>query len=289
MPPLFRALRPHQWVKNLFVGAPLLFSKNLFDAALAGRAAAAVALFCLVSSSVYLLNDVLDLDADRAHPKKRGRAIASGALSVADARLAAALFIVGALSAGAALGAPFVATLGGYLVLNLAYSLALKHMPFIDVLCIAGGFLLRVRGGAFAIDVPASSFLLLCTGLLAAFLGYGKRAHELRAAGARAGEQRRVLGRYRERPLWIALWALGVATVAAYAAYTRASHTLAYFGTGALVYTAPLVALGVARFLWLVARRPDAESPTAEMLRDRWFVATLALWIVAVSVVIYAR
>jgi len=285
--PLLSALRPHQWVKNLFLVAPLLFGKGLFSPDPLWRVAVAVALFSLLSGAVYLINDLLDLESDRAHPRKKSRPLASGALSVTTARTAAALLLLGAL-AGLWLLAPVVAACGGaYLLLNLAYSLALKRVPFVDVLCIAAGFLLRVLAGAYTAAVPPSGWLLLCTGLLAAFLGYGKRAHELGAAGDRAEAQRAVLGRYPARLLRIALYTLGVATVGAYVWYTRAEHTLSFFGTGNLIYTAPFVAFGVFRFLWIVARRPDAESPTIEMLRDGPFRINLALWVIAVIFIIY--
>jgi 4-hydroxybenzoate polyprenyltransferase len=285
--PILSALRPHQWVKNLFVAAPLLFGKGLFSPAPLWRVAAAVGLFCMLSGAVYLINDLLDLEADRAHPKKRTRPLASGALSVTTARMAAAVLLLGALG-GLWLLAPSVAACAGaYLLLNLAYSLALKHVPFVDVLCIAAGFLLRVLAGAYAADVVPSGWLLLCTGLLAAFLGYGKRAHELGAARDRAEAQRAVLGRYPQGVLRFALYALGAATVVAYVWYTRAEHTLAFFGTANLMFTAPFVLFGVIRFLWIVARRPDAESPTIEMLRDGPFRINLVLWVIAVIVIIY--
>jgi decaprenyl-phosphate phosphoribosyltransferase len=284
---LFRALRPHQWVKNLFVAAPLLFGKALRHPEALLRVALAVGLFCLLSGAVYLVNDLLDLEADRVHPRKRLRPLASGELPVATARAAAALLIVGAVFGLWLLVPGVAACAGGYLVLNLAYSLLLKHVPFVDVLCIAAGFLLRVVAGAYAASVPPSGWLLLCTGLLAAFLGYGKRAHELGSAGDRALAQRAVLGRYPAGLLRIALHGLGAATVVAYVLYTRAPHTLRFFGTGRLVLSAPFVAFGVWRFLWIVAHRPDAESPTAEMLRDRAFLVNLVFWWLAVTAAIY--
>lgn len=287
MPPLVRALRPHQWVKNLFVAAPLVFGKTLFERGPALRVCVAVGLFCLLCGAVYLVNDLLDLEADRVHPKKRLRPLAAGRLSVRTARTAAALLFAGALAGLWSLEPSVGAFASAYLVLNLAYSLALKRVPFVDVLCIAAGFLLRVLTGAYAANVPPSAWLLVCTGLLAAFLGYGKRAHEIGASGDRAHSQRAVLGRYPVGLLKAALYGLGVATVIAYVLYTRAEHTLAYFGTGKLVWTSPFVAFGVWRFLWIVARRADAESPTAEMLRDGPFRVNLVLWVAMVTAIIY--
>jgi 4-hydroxybenzoate polyprenyltransferase len=283
--PLLRALRPHQWAKNLFVAAPLLFGKTLTDPERALRTAAALALFCLVSGAVYLVNDLLDLEADRRHAKKRFRPLAAGDLSIRAARSAAAGLIPGALVGAWLLDPAVGAYAGGYLVLNLLYSLFLKRVAFVDVLCIAAGFLVRVLAGAAAARVPPSGWLLLCTGLLAAFLGYGKRAHEL--GTARDPTQRAVLSRYSARWLSLVLWTLAIATVAAYVAYTLADHTRRFFATDHLVFTSPFVAFGVGRFLWLVARRPEAESPTSEMLRDRPFRINLVLWVVVVTALIY--
>ena len=281
------ALRPHQWMKNLFVGAPLLFAKSLFAPAEALRAAAAVGIFCLIASAVYLWNDLVDLDKDRTHPRKRRRPIAAGELPVPMARaLAASLASLG-LAFAWMLRGPFALAAGGYLGLNVAYSLRLKHVPYLDVLAIAAGFLLRVLAGALAIEVHASPYLLLCTGLLASFAGFGKRAHELASAGERGASQRAVLALYRPGHLRVALYVAGAATVAAYVAYTLSEHTRTFFHTTKMVWTVPAVLLGMGRFLVLVSQRPRAESPTEELLRDPLFMANLALWVTAVIGIIY--
>ena len=284
---LLKSLRPHQWVKNLFVAFPLLFSKHLLDPHLAVRTLIAFGLFSLLSGSVYLVNDLFDLEKDRAHPKKCQRPIASGRLPVSVARSAAAVLILVSLGLSFLVGLPFFACTAGYLVLNLAYSLSLKHVPFLDVLSIASGFLLRVEAGALAIGVPASPWLLVCTFVLAAYLGFGKRTHELATAGARAGEQRAVLSRYNLPLLKVILWALAAATCAAYVAYTLSPHVRTLFGTNKLLYTSPFAAFGVVRFLLLVSRKASAESPTDEMLRDLPFMANLGLFAVALVAIIY--
>jgi decaprenyl-phosphate phosphoribosyltransferase len=285
---LIKSLRPHQWVlKNLpFVVAPLLFSKHLLDPAYALRTGLAFLLFSLLSGSVYLVNDLFDLERDRAHPKKCLRPIASGRLPIPVARTAAALLIVASLGLSILLGLPFFACSASYLVLNLAYSLSLKHVPFVDVLSIAGGFLLRVESGALAINVPASPWLLICTFVVACFLGFGKRAHELATGGERAGEQRAVLSRYRLTHLKIILWLFAAGTCAVYVLYTLSPHTLEFFGTSRLLYTSPFVLFGVVRFLTLVSKT-TADSPTEEMLRDIPFMANLVLAAVATVLIIY--
>lgn len=285
---MWTALRPHQWVKNLFfVGAPLLFSKSLLQGDQLLRATAAVALFSLLSSSVYLWNDLVDRDKDRQHPLKRLRPIASGTLGPGMARLLAASLATTALTLGFLLDERFAAVAAAYLALNLGYSLILKKLPYLDVISIALGFLLRVYAGALAIHVQASPFLFLCTGLLACFLGFGKRAHELATAGDQGAAQRAVLALYRPRHLRIALWTTGLVTIAAYFCYTVAEHTRIFFHTNNMVWTLPCIAFGVGRFLILVAGRPKAESPTEALLRDPPFMLNLAVWVAAVVGIIY--
>jgi 4-hydroxybenzoate polyprenyltransferase len=283
---LIQTIRPHQWVKNLFVAAPLVFSKNLFAGWQMGRAALGVVAFCLLSGAVYILNDIADVEKDRAHPRKRRRPIPSGRLPVPAAKVAAVVLVVVALGLGAALSWAFAGAAFGYLLLNVAYSNWLKRVPFVDVLAIALGFLLRVLAGTLVIHVEPSHWLLACTGLLACFLGFGKRAHELATTGPAAGT-RAVLAGYRMAHLRIALWVLAGGTVIAYALYTLAPHTVHFFGTTRMIWTTPFIIVGVGRFLFLVGNRPDAESPTEEMLRDKLFLANILAWIAAVLAVIY--
>jgi 4-hydroxybenzoate polyprenyltransferase len=286
---LLKAARPHQWVKNLFVAAPLVFAQLMYDPDAMMRTVLAVACFCLLSSSVYLVNDVMDVDKDRAHPLKRFRPIASGRLPLTTAKVAAAVAALGSLAAGSWLNLPFAAVGAGYLLLNLAYSFGLKRIPFVDVGCIALGFLLRVLGGAFAIPVPPSGWLLACTLLLAALLGFGKRAHELRVAGGRGGVQRDVLEAYNPQVLKSLLIILAGLTVITYAAYTQSPHALTYFGTRSLVATVPFVAFGVYRFLRITGGKADAESPTESMLKDKLFLLNLLLYAGTIVFVIYFR
>ena len=225
---LVEACRPRQWVKNLFVAAPLVFAKRLTDAQPSLRALAGVGLFCALSSAVYLWNDIIDVDKDRAHPLKRARPIASGRLSINTARIAAATLAAGALALSYLLDPRFAACALLYLLNNFAYSLLLKRVVYVDVLSIAAGFLLRVAAGAFAVRVDASPYLLVCTGLLATYLGFGKRAHELALAGDRAAAQRAVLQSYRASVLRVALLATAVATFVAYVMYTRSEHTVEF-------------------------------------------------------------
>jgi len=287
---LLRTLRPHQWVKNGFVVAPLVFARQLEDPSYAIRSAIAFAAFCALSGAVYAFNDVRDVDADRAHPTKRTRPIAAGELSERTALIAAGIL------AGAGLAAAFVldwragACAAAYLAQNLAYSVRLKHVAFVDVALISSGFLLRVLAGAFAIRVPASTWLLICTALLALFLALGKRAHELAAAtrsGREVGATRAALAGYRLPLVQVLMLVLGVATAVAYTLYTRDAHTVEFFHTDQLVWTAPFPALGILRFLMIALWRPRADSPTEAMLRDPLFLAIVAAWAGVVVYIVY--
>jgi 4-hydroxybenzoate polyprenyltransferase len=285
---LIEACRPRQWVKNLFVAAPLVFAKRLTDPRPSLRALAAVAIFCAVSSAVYLWNDLVDVEKDRVHPHKKNRPIASGRLSTGAARIAAATLATGALALAWLVDWRFAGCVLAYLVNNVAYSLWVKRVVYLDVLSIAFGFLVRVAAGAFAVGVEASGYLFLCTGLLATYLGFGKRAHELATAGERAGEQRAVLRAYRPTILRAALYVTAVATFICYVLYTRAEHTVRFFGTTRMLWTAPFAAFGLLRFFVLV-QTPRGESPTEEILKDPPFMINLATWAVAITLIIYFR
>jgi 4-hydroxybenzoate polyprenyltransferase len=283
---LFEACRPRQWVKNLFVAAPLVFAKRLNDPRTSLRALAAVLLFCALSSAVYLWNDIVDVEKDQRHPIKCRRPIASGRLPIFYARIAAATLAAGALALSLLIDWRFAACALGYGAINVAYSLKLKHVVYVDVLAIASGFLLRVTGGAFAIAVYASPYLFVCTALLASYLGFGKRAHELAVAGERAALQRAVLESYRADVLRAMLWCTGAATFVAYVLYTRAEHTVNFFGTTHMLWTAPFAAYGLYRFFVLV-QAPSGDSPTEEMLKDGPFIVNLLGWAAATTLIIY--
>jgi 4-hydroxybenzoate polyprenyltransferase len=286
---LVRTLRPHQWVKNVFVAAPLVFARHLEDPSYVVREAIAVLAFCLLSGAVYAFNDVRDALADRAHPTKKHRPIASGQLSERTALIASATLAVIALGACLALRWQLAVIAGIYLAQNVAYSVRLKHVAFIDVALIASGFLLRVLAGAAAIDVPASGWLLACTALLATLLALGKRAHELSWA-AQSGSTtttRAALAGYKLPAVRGAMLVLGFVTCGAYVLYALDSHTVATFGTNRLVWSAPFVAIGIVRFLYLALWYPKDEPPTEAMLRDPIFLLDLVAATATVLYIIY--
>lgn len=285
-----RAMRPHQWIKNAFVLAPLVFSRHLLSPGDGWRAIVAAGCFCLLSGAVYLYNDVRDVEADRAHPQKRRRPVAAGELSIRAAlRGASMLAIVALLLAFWLEPWTGVAALA-YGTLNLLYTVWLKHVAFVDVSCIAAGFVLRVWAGASAIAVPLTFFLGACTALLALLLGLGKRVHELAWADrAHSTATRASLAGYRVSSLRAALFVVSALTVAVYVAYTLAPNTVAYFGTRQLPLTAPFPALGIARFLRLALAPRGAESPTDRMLRDPVVLSSLLGWCITVYLVVYGR
>jgi decaprenyl-phosphate phosphoribosyltransferase len=283
---LIKTLRPRQWIKNLFVAAPLFFALRLFDVQAVLRTGIAVALFCLISGCVYVLNDIVDAPVDRKHPQKRHRPIASGRLPVGVARTFLVVAVPACVAAAVLLSPYYAAVLASYFALNIAYSFKLKTIAYLDVLSIAIFFILRVLAGAFAIDVPASEWLLACTFLLAMFLGFGKRAHEL-AQSPDAEQQRAALAGYSMPHLRAILYTLAALVVVVYALYTRSAHTIALFGTDALLWTVPFPLIGILRFSHLATTRHDAESPTEEMLRDPLFMTNLALYVLVTGAILY--
>ncbi len=282
---VIRTMRPHQWVKNLFVIAPVFFAKNLTDMSILGGAAGAFAVFCLLAGSIYTLNDLLDVEADRIHPVKRSRPIASGVVPVSLARVVFAVLIVMSLLGCALLPRSFAGVALAYFVLNTTYSIKLKKFAYVDVGCIATGFVLRVLAGGAATQTPVSAYMLACTLLLALFLGFGKRLHEL--ASAQAEKQRAALKHYTRKALLRALMLTGISSVAAYVAFTLDPHTKAFFRSEWLWLTSIHPLVGVLRFVHLIRSRPDAESPTQEMLRDTPFMLNLVMWIAEVVVIVY--
>jgi 4-hydroxybenzoate polyprenyltransferase len=285
LPGLLRTMRPHQWVKNLFVLVPLVFAQELFDLHAALRALFGFAIFCLVAGSVYILNDLVDVEADRQHPTKKNRPIASGKVPESAAKTALGVLILVSLVGMYFLGWPFLGATTAYLVQNVAYSFALKKVAYLDVLLIAAGFELRVIAGAFAAEVPASWYVLVVTFVFATFLGLGKRLHEL--GHSEDGATRKALKAYDARTVTALMGVTGLLTVGTYVAYTLDAHTIETFGTEYLWITTGNTLFGMVRFVHLVRRKGDADSPTDAMLRDVPFLLNLVVWAIAIVAIIY--
>jgi 4-hydroxybenzoate polyprenyltransferase len=296
---LARALRPHQWVKNLFVLAAVVFAradKSVIDKPAdysdVWRSLLAFGAFCLGASAIYLVNDVLDVESDRAHPEKRLRPIASGALSVRMALAAALVAGVGAYAlATLAAGSPHSVSwvLLGYMLLNLAYSLRLKHVVLLDVFCIATGFLLRVKAGGLAAHYHVSQWLMLCTLFLALFLGLCKRRAEIDLLGEERGSHRANLRHYTLGFLDQMTTLLAAVTVVFYTMYTVSPENADKFGPGHhLIYSVPFVVFGLARYLFLVDTQRGGGSPTRVLLGgDALFVVNALGWLGVVLAVVY--
>jgi 4-hydroxybenzoate polyprenyltransferase len=275
MGPLLRSLRPKQWVKNGFVVLPALFARELADVRNALMVAGAVACFCVVSSAVYLVNDVLDRGEDRIHPTKRLRPVAAGELPVRTALWAAVVLAVVAIGAALALDPLFCLVLCAYGVVSMSYTLWLKHEVILDVMGIAAGFVLRVIAGAAVIRVEPSVWILICTGLLALMLGFGKRRHEVISLGEDSPRHRQVLSYYSVTFLDSMLQLTAATTLASYAIYTATGVPASKH----LAVTLPLVLYGVVRYLWLVKEKGLGGSPTTLVWTDRPMQVTLLAWV----------
>jgi len=281
-------MRPEQWLKNGFVLAPIVFSGLVGDPDAWLRTILAVVAFCAASSAVYLVNDVIDREADRSHPIKKNRAIASGEVSVATALAVAVVLVAAAAVVAVWLGGWFPPVLAAYIVLVLLYSALLKRAVFLDVLVVAAGFVLRVVGGAVAIDVPVSRWILVVTYLLALYLALGKRRSELVLLGAEAGNHRVVLGHYTLPMVDQAISVVLGATVLAYALYTVAPDTVAKVGSEGLLATVPIVLYGLFRYLYLLHRHELGGSPTKALLTDRPLLVCVVVWLAVAAAVINA-
>jgi 4-hydroxybenzoate polyprenyltransferase len=284
---LVSVLRIKQWIKNLFVISPLLFSRHLFEPSYLYLSLSGALLFSLIASSVYVLNDVLDLKSDREHPVKRNRPIAAGLISVP---LALILFVILAglsLYAGFRISTMFGLVLASYIVLNVAYSVYLKRAVIIDVMCIAASFVLRILAGTVILKAPISEWLLICTSLLALFLGFSKRRHEISLLEENASAHRKVLEEYGTYFLDQMISLVTSATLICYILYTVADDTVAKFGSKNLLVTTPFVLYGLFRYYYLVHQRKAGGDPTSEFLTDVPLLVTVFLWGLSVALIIY--
>jgi 4-hydroxybenzoate polyprenyltransferase len=284
---LFLALRPAQWTKNLIVFAALIFGQRLLDGEAVVRATVAFLAFCALSGVVYLVNDIVDREADREHPLKRSRPIAAGHVSVGLALGSASVLLVLGLIAAFGLGPTFLAHAVGYVLLQVAYFFALKRQVILDVLSISLGFVIRASAGGAAIHVPVSQWLLVCTILLALFLALAKRRHEITLLGEDAGRHREILGEYTPYLVDQMIAVVTASTLMGYAFYTVSSDTVERFGTPWLGLTLPFPLYGIFRYLYLVHRRSQGGSPTELLLADRPLLLCVALWGATTIALIY--
>ncbi len=291
MPPILETLRPPQWVKNVFVFAALAFGNRLLDPLAVELALLAFAAFCLASSAGYIVNDILDRQRDRLHPVKKDRPIASGRVGVPAALTTAAVLLAGVAGICAAmLPRPLWAAVGAYLALSLLYSLFLKHRMILDVIVIAVLFVLRAVGGAVAIGVQASPWLLICTFMLCMFLGFGKRRCEIAMLSGGGGDirgHRPLLERYSPTLLTHLLSTSGGIAILTFLLYTLdASHPSPFPQKHLLVYTLPLVVYGIFRYAMLI-ELGKAVGPTDLIIKDPPFLVAIGLWVLIAAAILY--
>jgi 4-hydroxybenzoate polyprenyltransferase len=284
---LIKTMRLSQWTKNLVLFAGLIFAHQLFAFDSCLKTAIAFFLFCLLSSAIYIVNDIKDVETDRAHPLKSKRPIAAGQLSPVTASISAAIIAGISLLFAFFLDVEFGYVASLYFILFFAYSFYLKHVVILDVLTIAIGFVLRAIAGAVVIDVEFSSWLLLCTILLALFLGLSKRRHELVLLGDNANSHRKILEEYSPHLLDQMIGVVTASTLMAYALYTMAPETKAKFGTSYMILTIPFVIYGIFRYLYLVHKKEQGGSPTTLLVTDKPILLNILLWGLVSVVLIY--
>jgi 4-hydroxybenzoate polyprenyltransferase len=284
---LLLSLRPSQWTKNLIIFAALMFGQRLFDPTSVLQATAAFVIFCALSGVVYLVNDIADRDADARHPVKKHRPIASGAVPVRVAAVAAVAIGAVAIAAAYWLQPTFGVLATAYLLLLILYSGPLKHAVIIDVITIAIGFVLRADAGAVAIGVHASHWLYVLTMLLALFLALSKRRHELVLLADRATGHRKILQEYSPYLLDQMIAVVTASTIVAYAFYTVSPETVEKFGTDLLGLTLPFPLYGIFRYLYLVHQKEGGGSPADMLLTDRPLLICVGLWAATAALIIY--
>lgn len=278
-------IRPRQWIKNVFVAAPLFFTPDKMSPSTVLLVFAGVVAFSLAASAVYCLNDLRDREADRRHPVKRDRPLASGAVSPGAATVLMAVLTVAALGAAAALSLRVFVVFASYLAMNVAYSVYLKRVAIIDVLIVAFGFVLRIEAGSLLIDTEPSAWILIVTGLLALFIALAKRRDDVvRDMGA---EHRKSLDGYSRQFLDASIMAVLSMLLVSYLIFTTDEAVMERLGTHRLYFTAPFVIAGVLRYLQLTVVYERSGSPTDLVYRDAGLQVSIAGWLMTFAIILY--
>jgi 4-hydroxybenzoate polyprenyltransferase len=283
----FKSIRPQQWLKNLFIFAPLIFSENIFNRSMLFQTLLAFVVFCLLSGALYILNDLKDIEEDRLHPIKSKRPLAAGELKKRQAIAAFVILSFISLLLASWVNEEFLWVCLLYFFLQIAYSFALKHVVILDVFIVASGFFLRVIAGAVAIQVQISPWLLICTTLLALFLAFGKRRHEILLLDEEALNHRPILKEYSPYLLDQMISVVTASTVIAYCLYTISGETIEKFGTNKLILTVPFVLYGIFRYLYLIHQKAEGGTPETLILKDHPLLLDIFLWIVSAALIIY--
>jgi 4-hydroxybenzoate polyprenyltransferase len=277
---LLRLMRPHQWVKNVFVFTGLLFGHAWNDAHLTTQVIVAFLAFCLISSTIYVINDIVDVEQDRHHPQKNRRPLASGQISIVAAVILA--IVLGVTGFGLALitSRTVVLILLVYALMNVAYSLRLKHVVILDVFIIATGFMLRILVGTLGVGIPPSQWLLLCGMMVTLFLGFAKRRAEIIALTEDKVAHRKVLEHYSPVLLDKMIGITAACLVMSYSLYTMNPDTIRIHGTSNLIYTVPFVMYGVSRYIYLLHHQSCGGDPSHDLVRDPHLLIVVGAWIV---------
>ena len=280
-------MRPSQWAKNILIFAGLIFSRNLFNALVFWKVFAGFSVFCLAAGSIYLFNDIKDLERDREHPEKSRRPLASGKLRIETAYTAMAIAVFVALIGAFVLDRTFLAIIIAYLIINLVYTIKIKHVVILDVMCIAFGFVLRVFAGTALANVEITDWLIICTITLSLFLGFSKRRHEIASLQTGQSNHREVLSEYSIQFLDQMIAVATACSAMSYALYTISDETVARFQTRNLVYTIPFVFYGIYRYLYLIHQKKAGGDPTSALLRDKPLLVNNIFWLIVVLIIIY--
>lgn len=280
-------LRPKEWTKNLLLFTGLIFSRSLSNVDSLLTSLAAFAIFCAISSGIYIFNDLCDVEADRQHPIKSKRPLAAGLVNTNVARLVLLALLAGGALAALKLNYAFACAAAVYMVISLSYSLRLKHAVILDVLCISSGFVLRAVAGALALSVAISPWLVLCTSMAALLVGFGKRRNEIALLGEDAVLHRKSLVNYSIEFLDAMMNICAGSAIVTYALYTMSDETVARFGTHNLLLTLPFVVYGIFRYLFLIHKREEGGDPVQLLFRDWPSLLNLGLWIITVCLIIY--
>jgi len=284
---IIQAMRPHQWSKNFFVYAALIFSQNILNLPLLLKTTIAFSAFCLISSALYIFNDLKDLEEDKLHPLKSKRPIASGKIKKSTAILMIVVLGLLGFSSALTLNKNYFIIILVYFLIQMAYSIKLKHIVILDVFVVALGFLIRVVAGGLAIEVSLSSWLLICTILLALFLALSKRRHELVLLEDGASDHRPILEEYSPYLLDQMIAVVTASTVIAYCLYTISEETVTKFGTTNLIFTVPFVLYGIFRYLYLIHQKSEGGSPEALIIKDKPLLIDIFLWIATAVTILY--
>jgi 4-hydroxybenzoate polyprenyltransferase len=283
-------LRPAQWLKNMFLFAPLIFAKHLFEAEYIWRETLAFVGFCIISSMIYVVNDIFDREADKLHPIKRNRPLAAGVIGASEISIILAVLLVLIVSLVPYVPRHYWSAIIVYAILNLAYSFKLKQVVLVDVFIVAAGFMLRVIAGVFAIEVEISSWLILCTLFVSVFLAVSKRRGELMLSSASESfDTRPVLKQY-TLPFMDQMMTIAASGMAiSYALYTVADRTVNTFKTENLIFTTVFVLFGIFRYIFLMRDKKTDDNPMHLLLSDLPMMVNISVWFLVCVIIIYVH